>query len=48
MKIDKVDTTEQLVNAVVEGIQEKKGTNIAIMDMRHIDGCICQYFIICD
>lgn len=40
--------TEQLVHAVVGGIQEQKGTNIAILDMRKIDGSICDYFIICD
>ncbi len=40
--------TKQLVDRVVEGIQEQKGTNIAILDMRKIDGSICDYFIICD
>lgn len=40
--------SEQLVETVVEGIQEQKGTNIAILDMRKIGGSICQYFIICD
>ncbi len=39
---------EQLVNAVVEGVQEKKGTNIAILDMREIDGSVCQFYVICD
>ena len=47
--IDQENTsTEQLVDTIVEGIQEKKGTNIAILDMREIDGNICQFFIICD
>eukprot|EP01155_Anaeramoeba_flamelloides_P009000 Anaeramoba_flamelloidesa1383_12.p1 GENE.a1383_12~~a1383_12.p1 ORF type:complete len:125 (+),score=21.51 a1383_12:81-455(+) len=47
--IDQENTsTEQLVDTIVEGIQEKKGTNIAILDMREIDGSICQFFIICD
>lgn len=41
-------STEQLVDAIVEGIQEKKGTNIVILDMREIDGCICQFFVLCD
>ncbi|TLX77701.1 ribosome silencing factor [Labilibacter sediminis] len=41
-------STEQLVDAIVEGIQEKKGTNIAILDMREIDGSICQFFVLCD
>ena len=41
-------STEQLVDGIVEGIQEKKGTNIAILDMRKIDGSICQFFVLCD
>jgi ribosome-associated protein len=41
-------STEQLVDAIVEGIQEKKGTNIVILDMREIEGSICQFFILCD
>lgn len=35
-----------LIDAVVEGIEEKKGTNIHILDMSSIDGAICQYMII--
>ncbi len=47
--IDQENTSaEQLVDTIVEGIQEKKGTNIAILDMREIDSSICQFFIICD
>ncbi len=42
------NSTEQLVEAIVEGIQEKKGTNISILDMREIDGSICQFFVLCD
>ncbi len=49
LMIDQKNTsTEQLVDTIVEGIQEKKGTNIAILDMREIDSSICQFFIICD
>lgn len=41
-------SSTELVEAVVDGIQEKKGTNIAILDMRKIDGSICQHYVICD
>lgn len=41
-------TSKDLVDAVVEGIQEKKGVNIVILDMTKIDNTICEYFIICD
>ncbi|MBP8791427.1 MAG: ribosome silencing factor [Breznakibacter sp.] len=37
-----------LVNSVVEGIQEKKGTNIVILDLREVEYAICDYFVICD
>jgi len=41
-------TSKDLVDAVVEGIQEKKGVNIVILDMTKIDNTICEYFVICD
>ncbi len=37
-----------LVDSIVEGIQEKKGTNIVILDLRSVDSAICSYFVICD
>ena len=41
-------TSKELVDKVVEGIQEKKGSNIVILDMTEIDNSICQYFVICE
>ena len=41
-------TSKELVDAVVEGIHEKKGVNIAILDMTKIENTICEYFVICD
>jgi ribosome-associated protein len=41
-------TPKELVDAVVEGIQEKKGKSIVILDMTKIDNSICKYFVICD
>ena len=34
-------TSKELVDAVVEGIQEKKGVNIVILDMTKIENTIC-------
>ena len=39
--------TKQLVEVITEGIQEKKGHDIVIVDMQGIDGAICNYFVIC-
>lgn len=42
-----MEQTKQLADAIVKGIQEKKGSGIAVVDMEGIDGAICRYFIIC-
>lgn len=39
--------TKNLLDAIVKGIQEKKGVNIQIADLNGIEGAICQYFVIC-
>ena len=38
---------KELVKAITEAIQEKKGSNIIIADLKKIEGTICQYFVIC-
>lgn len=40
-------TTKQLVEVITQGIQEKKGKDIVVVDMQGIDGAICNYFVIC-
>ena len=40
--------TKQFVDAVVEGIQEKKGKNITILDLTELEHTITDYFIICE
>lgn len=37
----------KLVEAIIEGIQEKKGSAISVIDLRGIDGAICNYFVVC-
>lgn len=39
--------TTNLVNTIVKGIQEKKGQDIVIADLSHIDGAIAKSFVIC-
>jgi ribosome-associated protein len=43
-----VVSTESLVSAVVDGIQEKKGSKITILDMRNIENMIAEFFVICE
>lgn len=42
-----MNATNQLVETIKEGIQEKKGKGIVIADLSKIDGAIASYFIIC-
>jgi ribosome-associated protein len=57
MKIEKTKKTidnqlkesvKLLLDTVVEGIQERKGVNITILDLTAIENTITSYFVICD
>ena len=39
--------TQELLNIITAGIQEKKGSNIVVADLSKIDGAISDYFVIC-
>lgn len=43
----KATTTEELLKIIVNAIQDKKGEDIRVVDLRHIDGAIAKYFVIC-
>lgn len=38
---------EKLVDTIIKGIQEKKGQDITVVDLRGIDGAITSFFVIC-
>ena len=42
-----MNETEQLLNKIIEGIQEKKGRNITTVDMTDIEA-VCDFFVICE
>jgi ribosome-associated protein len=42
-----IDETKRLADAVVEGILEKKGKNISVLNLKNIHNRVCDYFIIC-
>jgi len=41
-----MDETKQLLDKIVEGIQEKKGEKITIIDMSQLENYVCRYFVI--
>lgn len=48
LKKARMNQTKTLVNAVVKGLQEKKGKRIVTVDMSQLSGAICEYMIICE
>jgi len=43
---DKLDTT-QLLGLILEGIENVKGKDITILDLRKIESAVTDYFVIC-
>ena len=39
--------TDQLITQVIRGIEEVKGQDIEILDLRELENMVCDYFIIC-
>ncbi|MGO3708012.1 MAG: ribosome silencing factor [Mesonia hippocampi] len=39
--------TDQLIAAILEGIENVKGEDISLLDLREIENTVCDYFIIC-
>ena len=39
--------TEKLVDVITKGIQEKKGEEIVVVDLRRTEGAITSFFVIC-
>lgn len=42
------EETRKLIDVIIEGIQEKKGRDITVVDLSAIDGAICKAFVICE
>ena len=46
--IKKENNTDQLIALIIKGIEEVKGNDIEILDLREIENTVCDYFIICN
>jgi len=40
--------TDQLITQIIQGIEDTKGQDIEILDLREIENTVCDYFIICN
>ena len=43
----KLDESEILLETIIEGVQEVKGKDMTILDLKNIETAVCRYFIIC-
>ena len=39
---------DQLITAILSGIEDVKGKEINILDLREIENTVCDYFIVCE
>jgi len=44
----KIVNSDLLITEIVRGIEDVKGENITILDLREIENTVCDYFIICE
>ncbi len=47
IKKNRMTNKNQLVEKIIEGIQEKKGSKIVVVDLNRMEGTITNYFVIC-
>ncbi|CAL2055384.1 ribosome silencing factor [Tenacibaculum sp. 190524A05c] len=40
-------STDELIATIIKGIDDVKGENIQLLDLREIDNTVCDYFVIC-
>jgi len=44
----KIVNSDLLIAEIIKGIEDVKGENISIIDLREIENTVCDYFILCD
>jgi ribosome-associated protein len=43
-----IDSAESLIDPIIKGIEEKKGKNIQVFDLRQTGHSVCDFFVICN
>ncbi|RNC83541.1 MAG: ribosome silencing factor [Winogradskyella sp.] len=39
---------DQLITTIISGIEDVKGKDITLLDLREIENTVCDYFIVCE
>lgn len=42
-----INTTEEILDSIIKGIQEKKGKKIVNLDLTKIENAVCKNFVVC-
>ncbi len=40
-------SSDRLKDVIIQGIQEKKGENITVLDLKNVENAVADYFVIC-
>lgn len=43
----KQESADELIAVIIKGIDDVKGENIQLLDLRELENTVCDYFIIC-
>ena len=46
--LDKKGDVDNLISLILNGIEEVKGLDIQLLDLREIENTVCDYFVICN
>jgi ribosome-associated protein len=46
--VNKKISKDELLTNIIRGIEEVKGNDIEILDLREIENTVCDYFVICN
>lgn len=46
--VKKIVSSDLLISEIIKGIEDVKGENISILDLREIENTVCEYFVVCD
>ena len=41
-------SVDELIALIIQGVDEVKGHNINLLDLREIENTVCDYFIVCN
>ncbi len=48
VKVSTTDETVSLLDAIIDGAQEKKAKNITVLNLTRLENRVCDYFVVCD